>query len=176
MRDLVEKINEGLIVEAAAKNVHNPRKGSTIYLLRKGDTKAIPVKVSNVTKRKTSWYGHSGGYDIDVQLSDNEYGITGWLEPHYGHGFDYSDEKYQVKEFTYAGKDAIVYSYYAGVSKEAIQSFISSTSSKKLNGILQEIDKKQKELDELLQKKQKLEGEVNIEITESFKQIKRRNF
>ena len=86
--------------------MHNPRKGSTIYILRKGETKALPVKVSNITKIKTSWYGNNGGYDINVELSDNEYGITGWTERHYGRGFDYSDEKYQVKEFTYTDKDS----------------------------------------------------------------------
>ena len=164
----MKKISE-IIVEAAAKNVHNPRKGSTIYILRKGETKALPVKVSNITKIKTSWYGNNGGYDINVELSDNEYRITGWTERHYGRGFDYSKEKYQVKEFTYTGKDSKVSSYYAGVSKEAIQSFISSITSKKLEELMKEIENKQKELDELMREKQKLEMDINIKITESLK-------
>ena len=164
----MKKISE-IIVEAAAKNVHNPRKGSTIYILRKGETKALPVKVSNITKIKTSWYGNNGGYDINVELSDNEYGITGWTERHYGRGFDYSDEKYQVKEFTYTDKDSKASSYYAGVSKEAIQSFISSITTKKLEGLMKEIENKQKELDELMREKQKLEMDINIKITESLK-------
>lgn len=164
----MKKISE-IIVEAAAKNVHNPRKGSTIYLLRKGETKALPVKVSNTTKIKIPWYGNTGGYDINIELSDNEYGITGWTERHYGVGFDYSDEKYQVREFIYTDKDSKTSSYYAGVSKEAIQSFISSISSKKLEELMKEIENKQKELDELMQEKQKLEMDINIKITESLK-------
>lgn len=163
----MKKISE-IIVEAAAKNVHNPRKGSTIYLLRKGETKALPVKVSNTTKIKIPWYGNTGGYDINIELSDNEYGITGWTERHYGVGFDYSDEKYQVREFTYTGKDSKASSYYAGVSKEAIQSFISSITSKKLEELMKEIESKQKELDELMRQKQKLEMDINIKITESL--------
>lgn len=164
----MKKISE-IIVEAAAKNVHNPRKGSTIYILKKGETKALPVKVSNTTKIKIPWYGNTGGYDINIELSDNEYGITGWTERHYGVGFDYSDEKYQVREFIYTDKDSKASSYYVGVSKEAIQSFISSISSKKLEELMKEIENKQKELDELMRQKQKLEMDINIKITESLK-------
>lgn len=74
-----------------------------------------------------------------------------------------------VKEFTYTGKDSKVSSYYAGVSKEAIQSFISSITSKKLEELMKEIESKQKELDELMRQKQKLEMDINIKITESLK-------
>lgn len=45
----MKKISE-IIVEAAAKNVHMPRKGSTVYLLKDGDDKAIPVKIVDVKK------------------------------------------------------------------------------------------------------------------------------
>lgn len=173
MKNLIEAINEELIVEAAAKNVHMPRKGSTIYVLKKGESKAVPLKVTNVRKLKNAWYGkNSGGYDIVIELEDKAFElfeINGWTQPHYGYGFDYSDEKYQVKEFTYTGKDSKVSSYYAGVSKEAIQSFISSITSKKLKGLMKEIENKQKELDELMQEKQKLEMDINIKITESLK-------
>ena len=74
-----------------------------------------------------------------------------------------------MKEFAYPGKDSKVSSYYVGVSKEAIQSFISSITSKKLEGLMKEIENKQKELDELMQEKQKLEMDINIKITESLK-------
>lgn len=74
-----------------------------------------------------------------------------------------------VKEFTYTGKDSKAASYYAGVSKEAIQSFISSITSKKLEELMKEIESKQKELDELMRQKQKLEMDINIKITESLK-------
>lgn len=39
MKNLIEAINEELIIEAAAKNVHMPRKGSTIYVLKKVNLK-----------------------------------------------------------------------------------------------------------------------------------------
>lgn len=77
--------------------------------------------------------------------------------------------KITVKEFTYTGKDSKTSSYYVGVSKEAIQSFISSISSKKLEELMKEIESKQKELDELMRQKQKLEMGINVKITESLK-------
>lgn len=162
MKNLIETINEGFIVEAAAKNVHNPRKGSTIYVMKKGESKAVPLKVTNVRKIKTAWYGKSsGGYDIVVELEDKAFDlfeINGWAEPHYGKDWDYSDEKYQVAE---------VGDLYVGVSKEAIQSYINSKGSNKLDGILKQIEKVQNELDKLMQKKQKAEAEANLEVNES---------
>ncbi len=164
MKNLQEKISEGLIVEAAAKNVHMPRKGSTIYVLKKGESKAVPLKVTDVRKIKNAWYGKSsGGYDIVIELEDKAFDlfeINGWTEPHYGKDWDYSDERYQVTE---------VGELYVGVSKEAIQSYINSKGANKLDGILQQIEKVQKELDELMQKKQKAEAEANLEVNESLK-------
>jgi len=171
MKNLQEKINENLIVEAAAKNVHNPRKGSTIYLLKDGDSKAIKTTIKDVRKVKNSWYGKSGGYDINIELSDNAYGITGWREPHYGGDWDYSDEKYQVQTITFSkmfmNSDSGSGTFYIGVSTEAIQQFINTKGSDKLEGLLKEIEKKQAELDELMQKKQKAEAEANLEVNES---------
>lgn len=163
MKNISEILSEKLVTEAAAKNVHNPRKGSTIYLLKDGDTKAIPVKIADSTKVKSNWYGKSGGYDIIIKLSENEYKINGWTESHYGGNFDYSDERYQVQTIAFESG-----TFYVGVSKEAIQSFINTKGSKKLEGILKEIEKKQAELDELIQKKQRAEAESNLEITESL--------
>lgn len=166
MKTINDIIKEGIIVESAAKNVHNPRKGSTIYLLKDGDSKAIKTTIKDVRKVKNSWYGKSGGYDINIELSDNAYGITGWREPHYGGNWDYSDEKYQVQPIAW-GNVADGATFYVGVSAEAIQQFINTKGSNKLEGLLKEIEKKQAELDELMQKKQKAEAEANLEVNES---------
>ena len=164
MKDLKELILEGLVLEAAAKNVHQPRKGSTLYILKQDETKAVPVKVASCTKHKDSWYSGSDGYDIIIDLEENPFNFEGWTEAHYGKGFDYSDEKHQVK--TIATSDGLL---YIGTTKEKIQEYVRLEVDKKLNGVLSSIKKKQEELDELLQKKQKLEEELNIEITESLK-------
>ena len=64
----MKKITEQFIIEGAAKNVHNPRKGSTLWVLKNGETKAIAVKVADIYKTKSAWYGKtSGGYDINVE-------------------------------------------------------------------------------------------------------------
>lgn len=168
MKNLQDKIFEGLIVEAAAKNVHNPRKGSTLWVLKDGETKAIPVKVVDTYKVKGSWYRGTDGYDINIELAQNEYNIDGWTEPHYGRDFDYSDEKYQVKSMALSNTEGKTSMYYVGTSKEAIQDFIRTKGAKKLEGILKEIEKVQNELDELMQKKQKAEAEANMEVNESL--------
>lgn len=164
MKNLQSKISEGLIIEAAAKNVHSPRKGSTIYVLKKGESKAVPLKVQDVRKINNGWYSKSsGGYDIVIELEDKAFDlfeINGWTEPHFGKNWDYSDEKYQVAE---------IGDLYVGVSKDAIQSYINSKGSNKLEGILKQIERVQKELDELMQKKQKAEAEANLEVNESLK-------
>lgn len=166
----MKKITEEFITEAAAKNVHNPRKGSTLWILRDGETKALPIKVTDNYKVKSAWYGKtSGGYDINIELAQNEYNIDGWVEPHYGHNWDYSDEKYQVKSMAIPDLDSKVATYYVGTSKEAIQEYIRTAGSKKLEGILKQIEKVQDELAELMQKKQRAEAEANLEINESLK-------
>ena len=40
MKNLNELINEQLINEAACKDLRNPRKGSTVYVLKDGESKA----------------------------------------------------------------------------------------------------------------------------------------
>lgn len=166
----MKNLTETLITEAAAKNVHNPRKGSTVWVLKEGDTKALPIKIADNHKVKSAWYGKSGGYDINIELAQNEYNIEGWIEAHYGGNFDYSDEKYQVKLIvltnTSTNKNE---TYYVGTSKEAIQEYIRTAGSKKLEGILKQIEKVQSELNELMQKKQRAEAEANLEINESLK-------
>ena len=48
MKDLHEKINEGLIFESAAKDLHKPRRGSTIYMMKAGETKSYKVEINDV--------------------------------------------------------------------------------------------------------------------------------
>lgn len=164
----MKNITEDFITEAAAKNVHNPRKGSTLWFLKDGETKAVKIKIADTYKVKSAWYGKSGGYDINVELAPNEYNIDGWTEPHYGHNWDYSDEKYQVKSMCLPDTSGKKATYHIGTSKEVIQEFIRTTGSRRLEGILARIEKVQNELSELMQQKQRAEAEANLEINESL--------
>ena len=164
MKNLIEVINEELIVESAAKNVHMPRKGSTVYLLKDGDDKAIPVKIVDVKKEKMYNNSSNKSYIIHNYLSDNAYGITDYIEYHFN-SIEYKDEHEQVKSYSF-GKE--IGTVYVGVSKEAIQSFINSNGNNKLEGILKQIEQVQKELDELMKKKQQAEAEANLKISESL--------
>jgi len=164
MRDLIERINERMITESAAKDVKIPRKGSTVYILKDGETKAIPVKVANVLKVKSSWYGRSGAYDVVIELEDNAIGITGWRTIHYAD--PKLDEPIQVD--TKGIKDGTV---YIGTSKEAISEFIKSSSSKKLKVLLKQIEDAENELAELNKLKDELQQRIDTEITESLNNI-----
>ena len=154
------------ITEALAKDVKVPRKGSTVYLLKDGDTKAIPVKVADVTKVRNSWYGSSKGYDVYVELEENEYNFTGWMTSHYNDPA--LDKPLQVEIHGYGEVDGPTLLMYVGTSKEAISDYIKSDATKKLNVVLSEIQKAEAELEELKQKKSKLEIKINTEITESL--------
>lgn len=162
MKKLADYINNSSqqITEAAAKTVHNPRKGSTIYIMKIGDTKAIPVRVERVEKIKTRWHGNSGGYDIHIELDDNSYDFTNYTEIHFAGNFNYSDEKYQC--ITYDG-------FYIGVSREAIKEYINSKAQNKLSGVLKQIEKLEAQLTDLYKEKEKIEEQINTEITESLK-------
>jgi len=162
MKNLSEIINEGMIIESAAKDVKIPRKGSTIYILKDGETKAIPVKVANVSKVKSSWYGRSGGYDVDIELEDNSIGVTGWRTMHYAD--PKLDEPIQVD--TKAIKD--IGTVYIGTSKEAISEFIKNSSSKKLKALIKQIEDAENELAELNKRKDELQQRIDTEITESL--------
>lgn len=160
-------INNEVIMEAAAKNVHNPRKGSTIYLLKDGETKAIKVTVEFVTKVKNSWYSKgSGGYDIVIAISDNDYGIDSWIEPHYGKDWDYSDEKYQVRELFFGNEIGKV---LVGTTKEAIKQFINAKGSSAVKGLSTRVAELKKELEKAEQELAQAEAKANLEITESLK-------
>ena len=162
MKNLNEKINEGLIVESAAKDVKIPRKGSTVYLLKDGDSKAIPVKVNNVTKVKNSWYGRSGGYDVIIELEDNEYKFDGWRTSHYAD--PKLDEPIQVDTKSAFG----IGTFYVGTSKDVISEFIKNKATKKLKVILKEIEDAENQLRELNKQKDELQQKIDTEITESL--------
>ena len=161
MKNLKEIISENLIFESAAKDIKIPRKGSTIYLLKDGDSKSISVKVANVTKIKNSWYGRSGGYDVSIELEKNEYEFPGWITNHYAD--PKLDEPIQV---SVKAKNGIT--YFAGTSKEAISEYIKSDASKKLKNILKQIEDAENQLFELNKRKDELQQKINIEITESL--------
>lgn len=159
--------NNEIIMEAAAKNVHNPRKGSTIYLLKDGETKAIKVTVVSVTKVKNSWYSKgSGGCDIVIAISDNDYGIDSWIEPHYGKDWDYSDERYQVRELFFGDEIGKV---LVGTTKEAIKQFINSKGASKAKGLAEQVAKLREELEKAEKELSQAEAQANLEITESLK-------
>ena len=165
MKNLIDRISENFILESAAKSVHNPRKGSTIYLLKDGDDKAIPVQIIDVKKEKMYRDSSSKSYYIHNYLSDNAYGITSYTESHFS-SIEYDDKTEQVKAYSFGNEIGTV---YIGVSKEAIQLYINSAAANKLPGILKQIEKTQSELDELMKKKEKLEIDLNLHINESLK-------
>lgn len=162
MKNLSEIINEGMIVESAAKDVKIPRKGSTIYLLKDGESKAIAVKVADVQKIKNSWYGRSGGYDVNITLADNEYGFDGWMTMHYAD--PKLDEPIQVDVKT----SYELGTFYVGTSKEAISEFIKNGATKKLKAILKQIEDAENQLIELNKQKDELQQKIDTEITESL--------
>lgn len=164
MKNLIDKISENFILESAAKNVHNPRKGSTIYLLKDGDDKAIPVKVVDVKKEKMYSDTNSKSYIIRNYLSDNAYDLSSYSEYHFS-SIEYKDETEQVRAYSFGNEIGTV---YIGVSKEAIQAYINTMASKKLPDLLKQIEKVQSELDELMKKKEKLEIDLNLQVNESL--------
>jgi len=165
MKNLQDKISEGLIVEAAAKNVHNPRKGSTVYLLKDGESKIVKATVTDVKKIKMEKGSRFDSFYIYIYLSDNEYKIDHYLEYHFG-SIEYKDENEQVQVHSFGEE---IGNIYIGTSKEVIQEFINTKGKSKLENILKDIEKKEAELEELMQRKQKAESEANLEITESLK-------
>ena len=165
MKNLQEKITEGLIVEAAAKNVHNPRKGSTVYLLKDGESKIIKATVTDVKKIKMEKGSRFDSFYIYIYLSDNEYKIDHYLEYHFG-SIEYKDENEQVQVHSFGEEIGDV---YIGTSKDVIQALINTKGKKNLESILKQIEQKEAELEELMKKKQKAEAEANLEINEALK-------
>ena len=142
-----------------------PRKGSTVYLLKVGETQAVPVKIADVLKVRNSWYGSSKGYDVHVELEDNKYNFTGWMTSHYNDPA--LDKPIQVDTRRYGDADDEV--LYVGTSKEALAEYIKTKASKKLERVLHDIADYEQKLIELRKEKDKLEIDANAEITESLK-------
>ena len=165
MKNLQEKINEGLITESNAKNVHWPRKGSTLWLLKDGESKIVKVTVTDIKKTPMEKGSRNNSYYLHIYLSKNEYNIEYYMEYHFG-SITYADEREQVSLHGFGDEIGAV---YIGTSKEAIQEFINTDGKRKLDNLLKEIEKKEAELEELMQKKQKAEADANLEITESLK-------
>ena len=159
MKNLNELINEQLINEAAWKDLRNPRKGSTVYVLKDGESKAIQVKIVDVYKTKKS---KEGSYDVNIELGDNKYDFDGYTEYVFG-TINYDGPKL-VNAGTWVDKGT----FYIGVSKEAIQEYINTNAANQLKGVLNQIADAEKELAELYKKKEKYEAKANLQISESL--------
>ena len=86
------------------------------------------------------------------------------MEYHFG-SIEYKDEDEQVQVHSFGEE---IGNIYIGTSREVIQEFINTKGKDKLESILKDIEKKEAELEELMQRKQKAESEANLEITESL--------
>lgn len=165
MKTLQEHLSENLVMEAAAKNAHLPRKGSTVYILKSGDTVAVPVSVTDIVR--TKMYGPKDkSFFANIRLSSNKYGLESYTQPHFD-TIQYNDDKYQVVSARLQGAD-----FYIGTSKEAIQQYVNNIGNTLLPELLQSIEQKEAEfaaeLAELYRRKDKAEAQANLVVTESL--------
>ena len=169
MKTLQEHLSENLVMEAAAKNVHLPRKGSTVYVLKYGDTVAVPVSVTDIVR--TKMYGPKDkSFYANIRLSSNKYGLESYTQPHFD-TIQYNDDKCQVVSARLQGNN-----FYIGTSKEAIQQYVNHVGNTLLPELLQSIEQKEAELAqkeaelaELYKRKDKAEAQANLVVTESLK-------
>lgn len=163
MKNLNERINEGLIFESAAKDLHKPRRGSTIYMMKKGETKSYKVVIDDVWVKKTN---DPGVQRIYIRFEDNPLNIDVMTNIHFpGHKEFYEKPKLATLE-SFDDIGAV----YLGVTKDAISDFIKTEGDKRLPGVLKRIEKLQFELEKLYKEKEEIENDINIEITESKKE------
>lgn len=161
MKTLQEHLSENLVMEAAAKNAHLPRKGSTVYILKYGDTVAAPASVTEIIRIKM--YGlKDKSFFVNVKLSSNKYGLESYTQPHFA-TVNYDDDKCQVVTIRTMGDD-----FYIGTSKEAIQQYANKVGNTLLPTLLQSIEQKEAELAELYKRKDKAEAQANLVVTESL--------
>ena len=161
MKTLQEHLSENLVMEAAAKNVHLPRKGSTVYILKYGDTVAVPVNVTEVVR--TKMYGPKDkSFFANIRLSSNKYGLESYTQPHFA-TVNYDDDKCQVVSIHIQGDE-----FYIGTSKEVIQQYANHIGNTLLPELLQSIEQKEAELAELYKRKDKAEAQANLVVTESL--------
>ena len=162
MKTLQEHLSENLVMEAAAKNAHLPRKGSTVYILKYGDTVAVPVSVTDIVR--TKMYGPKDkSFFANIRLSSNKYDLESYTQPHFD-TIQYNDDKCQVVSIRIQGDD-----FYIGTSKEAIQQYVNHIGNTRLPELLQSIEQKEAELAELYRQKDKAEAQANLVVTESLK-------
>ena len=161
MKTLQEHLSENLVMEAAAKSAHLPRKGSTLYILKSGDTVAVPVNVTEVVR--TKMYGPKDkSFFANIRLSSNKYGLESYTQPHFD-TIQYNDDKCQVVSARLQGDN-----FYIGTSKEAIQQYVNNIGNTLLPELLQSIEQKEAELAELYKRKDKAEAQANLVVTESL--------
>ena len=159
MKNLNEIISEGLILESAAKDLHKPRRGSTIYMMKKGETKSYKVVIDDVWVKKTN---DPGVQRIYIRFEDNPLNVDVMINTHFqGHPEFYETPKLATTElFDNIG------TVYLGVTKDAISEFIKSEGNRRLPGVLKQIDELQSKLEKLYKEKEEIENDINIEITE----------
>lgn len=150
-----------MITEAAAKDLHKPRRGSTVYLMKKEESKAYKVTITDVIMRKTN---DPGVRYIDIKFSDNPLKVETLTNTHFVNNPEFYKDPKLVTLQSYEGIGTI----YIGVTKEAIQEFINSDANTKLNGLIKKIRNAEKELDDLYKQRDELEYQANLEITESL--------
>ena len=146
-------LNEGL------KDVQVPRKGSYIYILKYGDTKAQKVRIENVIKRPMA-KGYDKSFTYVAELADNEYGIKDYYQYRFS-GINYSPKAVEAQKID---NDT----YYFGIDASSINDFVKADAGKKLEVVLKEISKLEDELAAANEKKAQLEAKINGEITESL--------
>jgi hypothetical protein len=162
MKTLQEHISENLITEAAAKNAHLPRKGSTVYILKFGDSVAVPASVTEIIRTKM-YGGGNKSFVAEIKLSSNKYGLESYGQHHFS-TIDYSDDRCQVISLREYGED-----FYIGTSKEAIQQYVNNLGNTRLPGLLKAIEGKEAELAALYKQKDEAEAQANLVVTESLK-------
>ena len=162
MKTLQNFVSESLVNEAAAKNAHLPRKGSTVYILKFGDNIAIPATVTEIIRTKM-YGGNNKSFVAEIKLSSNKYGLESYGQHHFA-TIDYSDDRCQVISLREYGED-----YYIGTSKEAIQQYVNNLGNTRLPGLLKAIEGKEAELAQLYKQKDEAEAQANLVVTESLK-------
>lgn len=162
MKTLQNFVSESLVNEAAAKNAHLPRKGSTVYILKFGDNIAIPATVTEIIRTKM-YGGNNKSFVAEIKISSNKYGLESYGQHHFA-TIDYSDDRCQVISLREYGED-----YYIGTSKEAIQQYVNNLGNTRLPGLLKAIEGKEAELAQLYKQKDEAEAQANLVVTESLK-------
>ena len=157
---LQERLSENMVMEAAAKNVHLPRKGSTVYILKFGDSVTVPAKVDDIVRTKM-YGGHDKSFIAEIQLSSNKYGLESYTQRHFD-SISYDDDRCQVVSVRVDSED-----FYIGTSKEAIQQYVNNIGNTNLPNILKSIERKETELAELYRQKDIAEAQANLVVTES---------